>query len=78
MHTRSLAQPDHVAVRGAYVHSASKITLPESVAGFQRDGVTRYDADGLDVSGAYNLVTPSRRIAVTVYVYQPVKKWPFF
>ena len=43
--------------------------MPESVAGFQRDSVTRYDADGLDVSGAYNMVTPSRRIAATVYVY---------
>lgn len=69
MHTRSLAQPERVAVRGAYVHSASKITMPESVAGFQREGITRYDADGLDVSGAYNLVTPSHRIAATVYVY---------
>src|SRR5262245_50828993 len=69
VHTRSLSQPERVAVRGAYVHSASKITMPESVAGFQRDSVSRYDADGLDVSGAYNLVTPSHRIAATVYVY---------
>jgi hypothetical protein len=69
MHTRSLAQPEQVEVRGAYVHAASKITMPESVAGFQRDTVSRYDPDGLDVSGAYNLVTPSHRIAATVYVY---------
>jgi hypothetical protein len=69
MQTRSLAQPERVAVRGAYVHSASKITMPESIAGFQRDNVSRYDADSLDVSGGYNLVTPSHRIAATVYVY---------
>src|SRR5678815_628029 len=68
-HTRSLAQPERVAVRGAYVHAASKITMQENVAGFQRDTVSRYDADGLDVSAAYNLVTPSHRIAATVYVY---------
>jgi hypothetical protein len=69
VHTRSLVQPERVVVQGAYFHSASKITMPESIAGFQRDAVTRYDADGLDVSGAYNLVTPSHRIAATVYVY---------
>ena len=69
MHTRPLAQPERVAVRGSYVHSVSKITMPESVAGFQRDAVSRYDADGLDVSAAYNLVTSSHRIAATVYVY---------
>jgi len=69
MHTRSLAQPERVAVRGAYVHPASKIAMPESVAGFQRETVTRHDADGLDVSAAYNLVTPTHRIAATVFVY---------
>lgn len=69
MHTRSLAQPEHVAVRGAYVHSASKITMPESVGSFQRDTVSRYDADGLDVSVAYNLVTQFHQIAATVYLY---------
>ena len=69
MHTRSLAQPERMAVQDAYVHSASKITMPESVAGFQRDAVTRYDADGLDVSAAYNLATPTHRIAATVFVY---------
>jgi hypothetical protein len=66
---RSLSQPEQVAVRGVYVHSASKIKFPEDVAGFRRGAVTRYDADGLDVSGAYNLVTSSHRVAATVYVY---------
>ena len=69
MHTHYLAQPERLTVRGAYVHSASKIVMPESVAGFQREAIFRYDADGLDVSAAYNFVTVSHRIAATVYVY---------
>src|SRR5258708_28298148 len=43
--------------------------MPERVADFQRDLVLRYDADGLDVSAGYNLVSASQRIAATVYVY---------
>lgn len=69
LHPHYLAQPERLAVRGAYVHTASGITMPESIAGFQRDAVFRYDEDGLDVSAGYNLVTPSQHIAATVYVY---------
>lgn len=47
--------------------------MPESVTGFQRDAVSRYDADGLDVSADYSLVTSSVRIAATVYVYPSPK-----
>jgi len=52
-----------------YVHPASKITMPERVAGFQRDTILRYDVDGLDVSAGYNLVSASNQVAATVYVY---------
>ena len=69
MHKHYLAQPEPLVVRGTYSHPASKIIMPESVAGFQRDRILRYDADGLDVSAGYNLVTTSHRIAATVYVY---------
>jgi hypothetical protein len=69
MHTHYLGQPERLAVQGAYVHPASKITMPESVAGFQRDTILRYDADGLDVSAGYNLRGASHHIAATVYVY---------
>ena len=43
--------------------------MPEVIAGFQRGNITGYDAVGADVSAGYNLVTPNRRIAATVYVY---------
>ena len=66
---RPLAHSEPVAVRGAYVHSGSRITMPESVAGFQRATVLRYDADGLDVSSAYNFANAAYEIAATVYVY---------
>src|SRR5207237_3621361 len=69
MHTHHLAQRERLAARGRYVHPASKIVMPESVAGFQREAILRYDAEGLDVSAAYNFVTLSHRIAATVYVY---------
>ena len=64
-----LAQPEPVVIIGTYVHPASKITMPESVAGFQRDMVLRYDVDGLDVSAGYNLGSAIHQIAATVYVY---------
>ena len=69
MHTRYLAQPERMAVRGAYIHPASRITLPESVGGFQRDVVLRYDAEGLDISAAYNCLNALHPMAATVYVY---------
>ena len=69
MHPHYLAQPERVATQGAYVHPPSKITLPESVAGFQRGRILRYDAHGLDVSASYNLVSASHQIAATVYIY---------
>lgn len=68
-HTRQLAQPERVAVRGAYVHPASNITLPESIGEFQRGEVVRYDAEGLDVSAAYNCLNALHPMAATVYVY---------
>jgi hypothetical protein len=64
-----LAKPERLAVAGAYVHAGSQITLPESIASFHRDGVTRYDSDGRDISAGYNLMTVSHQIAATVYVY---------
>ena len=66
---RSLEQPEELAVHGAYLHKGSNIKLPESVGVFQREMLTRYDANGLDVSAGYDLVTPSNHIAATVYVY---------
>jgi hypothetical protein len=64
-----LPQPAQVTAGGAYLHPLSQITFPESVGHFRRAAILRYDADGLDVSVGYNLVTPSAHIAATVYVY---------
>ena len=70
MHPHYLAQPERVATQGAYVHPPSKITLPESVAGFQRGRILRYDAHGLDVSDQI-LVFLRRAIQVTLFVNEP-------
>ena len=43
--------------------------FPVSVGDFQRVSLVRYDADGLDVSAGYNLVTSLDGIVATVYVY---------
>jgi hypothetical protein len=67
--THYLAQPERVAERGVYVHPGSRITLPESVAGFQREAVLRYDAEGLDVSAAYENLGAEHPVTTTVYVY---------
>src|ERR1700687_3973353 len=69
MHTRYLSQPERLAVSGPYVHPASQINLPEHVDGFRRGAVLRYDAEGLDVSAAYNCVNASHPMWATVYVY---------
>jgi hypothetical protein len=69
VHPHYSAQPEPLAVQGAYVHAASKIVMPESIGSFQRDTIIRYDADGFDVSAGYNLVSPSHAISATVYVY---------
>jgi hypothetical protein len=69
------APPERLAARGSYVHPGSKITMPASIAGFERDAVLRYDKDGMDVSPAYNLVTnhnvvtASYCVTAMVYVY---------
>jgi hypothetical protein len=59
-HTQYLPQPRRLAIQGAYVHTASRIVMPETVAGFRRVNVQQYDVDGFDVSAGYNLVTTSR------------------
>ena len=64
-----MAQPEQLAVRGVYVHPTSGISLPDSVGGIQRSTVLRYDAEGLDVSAAYNCLNAQHPMAATVYVY---------
>ncbi len=69
MHPRYLAQAEQLTVHGQYVHPSSKIAMPESIAGFQRISVARFDADELDVSAGYKLTTSDQCIVATVYAY---------
>lgn len=64
-----LAQPEVIKAEGLYIHTASGMAFPSKVGNFQRGAVRRYDAEGLDVSAGYDLITPSGAVAATVYVY---------
>jgi hypothetical protein len=64
-----LAQPEAMQAEGFYLHPASGMAFPLAVGSFQRVNLTRYDAEGLDVSAGYNLLTAGAGIAATVYVY---------
>lgn len=63
------ATPTVLSVTGTYVHERSKRRFPEQVGEFRRERVIQYDGLGQDVSVGYNLETPGRAIAATVYVY---------
>ena len=67
--THPLAQPERIPVEGPYVHRPSGITLPESMGGFPRISVLRYDAEGLDISAGYNYASLLHPMIATVYVY---------
>lgn len=57
-----------------YTHAPSQFRFPPRIGGFEREAVTQYDRDGLDVSVGYN---PLRhRIAATVYVYPILQRPP--
>jgi hypothetical protein len=54
---------------GVVEHSASGMQFPLVCAGFTRAGIRQYDEGGLDVSAAYNLMSPRNPITVTAYVF---------
>ena len=62
-------EPETVAAEGPYVHSATGMTFPLEVAGFNRDRILRYDKKGLDVSAGYNSSDLIRPVAATVYIF---------
>lgn len=64
-----LAQPVPIEAEESYVHEASGMAFPLEVAMFRRDGVTRYDAQGLDVGAAYAARTEAGAVAASVFVY---------
>ncbi len=69
MQSHYLKQPEPITVEGRYVHPRSKITIPETVAGFWRGAIVRYDSGDLDISAGYDLRSAARHIVATVYVY---------
>jgi hypothetical protein len=57
-----------ISVEGAFVHSITRLALPEVVGPFSRRAVHQYDPEGFDVSGLYYLGDPTKVLA-TVYHY---------
>jgi len=66
-----LAEP--VEIELTYVHQPSGMVFPQVVLDFKRVELLRYDKEGLDVSGGYNLERDTFAIIATVYVY-PIPK----
>jgi hypothetical protein len=64
-----LTRPEAISVSGPYVHQASGFSFPVIAGEFVRGSVQKYDAQGQDISVAYNLTDRSRLIAATIYVY---------
>lgn len=52
-----------------YVHRATGFTFPATVGEFTRAQISKYNSEGTDVGVGYNLYTPTKQIAVTVFVY---------
>ncbi len=64
-----LAEPAEIEANGQYVHEPSGMVFPEAVRDFKRVEFFRYDQEGRDVSGGYNLERNGFAIVATVYVY---------
>lgn len=56
-------------VTGSYTQAVSGMVFPESVAGFERTGIVRYNSEGTDESADYLLDVAGREIGISVYVY---------
>ena len=61
--------PRELDVMGPYTQAASGMVFPESVAGFARNGIVRYNSEGTDESADYLLDVAGQEIGVSVYVY---------
>jgi hypothetical protein len=68
-----LAEPAQIEASGRYVHEPSGMVFPEAVRDFKRVELYRYDQEGRDMSGGYNLERNGFAIIATVYVY-PIPK----
>lgn len=63
-----LATPTTITAHGSWVHAASGMEFPETVAGFQRNAIAHFSADAPDVAVNYRLVAPDGAIDATVYL----------
>jgi len=61
--------PLELDVTGSYTQAASGMVFPESVAGFERTGIVRYNSEGTDESADYLLDVAGKEIGISVYVY---------
>ena len=61
--------PRELDVMGSYTQAASGMVFPESVAGFTRNGIVRYNSEGTDESADYLLDVAGKEIGISVYVY---------
>jgi hypothetical protein len=68
-----LAEPAEIEANGRYVHEPSGMVFPPAVLDFRRVEIYRYDKEGRDVSGGYNLERAGSPVIATVYVY-PIPK----
>jgi len=64
-----LTEPAEIEANGRYVHEPSGMVFPPAVLDFKRVELFRYDKEGRDVSGGYNLERDAYTIVATVYVY---------
>lgn len=54
-------------------HAASGMRFPLEVEGFQRDGMSRYDQSGDDVSVGYHRLDAQMALTATVYIYPSIR-----
>lgn len=63
------AEPESTQPNRDLAHPASGMRFPLEVEGFQRDGMSRYDQSGDDVSVGYHRLDAQMALTATVYIY---------
>lgn len=67
--SEGLAQADGPELSHDLDHPASGMRFPIEVEGFQRDGMSRYDQRGDDVSVGYHRLDEQMALTATVYIF---------
>lgn len=68
-HANYYDSPRELDVMGPYTQAASGMVFPQTVAGFERTGIVRYNSEGTDESADYLLDVSGQEIGISVYVY---------